>query len=146
MTRNFAFILGVVFLAVGILGFVPGITSEASADATMHAMRTDVRHLFGLFPVNTAHNLVHLFFGAVGIFAAVSYPMARNYARTVAIAYLLLAVCGIVPGLKTLFGYIPLFGHDIWLHLAIGAIAAIFGWPVPRPATDSAAVHTTPEL
>jgi len=33
-----------------------------------------------------------------------------------------------VPPLWTLFGLVPLYGNDIWLHGLLAAIAAYFGW------------------
>jgi hypothetical protein len=37
-------------------------------------------------------------------------------------------VAGLVPGLNTMFGLVPLFGNDIWLHALLAGIAAYFGW------------------
>lgn len=42
--------------------------------------------LFGLFPVNALHNLVHLGIGVLGILAYTSYDAARAYSRGLAIA------------------------------------------------------------
>ncbi|PYL96244.1 MAG: DUF4383 domain-containing protein, partial [Verrucomicrobia bacterium] len=47
-------LFGIVFLAVGILGFVPGVTSDVNG----------MPMLLGIFHVNTAHNLVHIVSGA----------------------------------------------------------------------------------
>jgi hypothetical protein len=35
---------------------------------------------------------------------------------------------GLIPGLSTLFGLVPLFGHDVWLHALTAIIAAWFGY------------------
>ena len=35
---------------------------------------------------------------------------------------------GLIPGLNTVFGLIPLHGHDVWLHLILAAAAGYFGW------------------
>jgi hypothetical protein len=45
-----------------------------------------------------------------------------------AVLYGGLAVMGLIPGLNTLFGLVPLFGHDVWLHAGTAAIAAYFGF------------------
>jgi hypothetical protein len=50
------------------------------------------------------------------------------FARALAILYGLLAVLGLIPGLNTLFGMVPLHGHDVWLHAGTAMIAAYFGW------------------
>ena len=41
--------------------------------------------------------------------------------------YAVLAVMGFIPGVNTVFGSVPLFGHDVWLHALTAAIAAYFG-------------------
>jgi hypothetical protein len=92
-------------------------------------------HLFGLFPVNLLHNLVHVAFGIGGLVGYRDFPSARFYARVVAITYAVLTVMGLIPGLKTFFGLVPLYGHDIWLHAVLAIIAAYFGF-VARPAEE----------
>ena len=126
--RYFALVYGVVFLLVGIAGFIPGLTvMHAVQDATaVDAMAHD--RLFGLFPVNALHNLVHIAFGIWGIAVFRSLSGARIYARSVAIVYAVLAVLGLIPGLNTLFGLVPLYGHDVWLHAVLALVAAYFGW------------------
>jgi hypothetical protein len=53
---------------------------------------------------------------------------ARTYARSLAVLYGVLGIMGLVPGLNTVFGLLPLHGHDVWLHLGTAAVAAYFGW------------------
>ena len=62
---------------------------------------------------------------------------ARAYCRFVAVVYALLAVVGLIPQLDTVFGLIPIHGHDVWLHAAIALVAAYFGFagPVERVTT-----------
>jgi hypothetical protein len=129
--RYFALIYGLVFLAVGIAGFIPGL-AEPAAEGTAHGL------LFGLFPVNPLHNLVHIAFGLWGLAAYRSLTGARLYARSVAVIYAVLAVMGLIPGLDTTFGLVPLYGHDVWLHAVLAAVAAYFGW-FARPGGEPAA-------
>jgi Domain of unknown function (DUF4383) len=133
-TRYFALIYGIVFLLVGIAGFIPGLVTplEAGPDLAVSAFSG---HVFGLFPVNLLHNLVHIAFGIGGLVAYRDFPSARLYARVVAIAYAVLTVMGLIPGLNTLFGLVPLYGHDIWLHAVLAIIAAYFGF-MARPAEE----------
>ena len=93
----------------------------------------------GLFPVNALHNVVHIIFGIWGIAAYRSYTGARGYSKAVAIIYAVLAVMGIIPGLNTTFGLIPLYSHDVWLHAVIAIAAAYFGFV----ATDREVGHST---
>jgi hypothetical protein len=126
-TRYFALALGLVFLVIGILGFVPGLLSPPPAEPAL-LMDTGYGVLFGLFPVNFLHNLVHLAFGVWGVVVWRSFPASRVYARSVAIIYAVLAVMGLFPGIDTVFGIVPIFSHDIWLHAAIAIVAAYFGY------------------
>jgi hypothetical protein len=114
--QRIAQIFGIVFLLVGILGFVVS-GSNMEADPEM------ADKLFGLFPVNAVHNGVHLAFGIWGLLAARSYEGARNYAIIAGVIYALLVILGVV--VPDGFGLVPLGGNDIWLHgLLAGALLA----------------------
>jgi len=125
-TRRFAMILGIVFLAIGAAGFVPLLVGPAQGGAM--ATGSDHGLLFGMFAVNPAHNVVHLSFGLLGLLAERSTRSAILYARVVALAFSLLTVMGMVPGLDDLAGTMPLYGNNIWLHLGLAGTAAYVGW------------------
>jgi hypothetical protein len=134
--RQFSLVGGIAFIVVGVLGFVPGLTTAPHAGAPQLAV--DVAHgrLFGLFPVNAVHNLLHLGLGFFGLLAY-AQDMGVTYARITAVVYGVLTVFGLLPGLSTLFGLAPLYGHDVWLHAFLAAVATYFGWaagPVRAPA------------
>ncbi|MFP4624883.1 MAG: DUF4383 domain-containing protein [Gemmatimonadota bacterium] len=74
--------------------------------------------LWGLFPVNFLHNLVHMLLGVWGIAASRSAGGARTYVLGAGIIYLVLAVLGVVA--PSGFGLVPLGGHGIWLHALFG--------------------------
>jgi hypothetical protein len=157
-TRNFSLVLGVVFLLVGILGFikVDPILREhpLGEDATAHTAGADHSHghalkvdafegyLLGLFHVNVLHSGVHVLFGLMGIAMSRRWDLARTYCRIVAVSYALLAVLGLIPQLNTVFGFIPIHGHDVWLHALIALAAAYFGFASPEPVRTD--VVTTP--
>lgn len=130
-TRTFALIFGIVFLAVGVLGFVPGLVSPLHADHPQVA--GNAGQLLGLFPINELHNGVHVLFGLWGLAASRSLAASLLYARGVAIIYAVLAVAGFVPNLDSLFGLVPLYGNDIWLHALLALVAAYFGWAHRNP-------------
>jgi hypothetical protein len=84
--------------------------------------------VLGLFPVNILHNIVHILFGLVGP-ALLQEPRRFEGLRQERRHCL----CGadgrrLHPGLSTMFGLVPLFGNDIWLHALLAAVAAYFGW------------------
>ena len=125
--RYFALVLGIIFIVIGIAGFVPGFLAEPVPENDVVAEGAFGR-LFGLFPVNWLHNLVHVAFGVWGIAVYRRFYAARTYAKAVAVIYAVFAIMGFIPMLNTTFGLIPLYGHDIWLHLLIAAAAAYFGF------------------
>lgn len=133
-TRTFALYFGIIFTVVGIAGFIPGLVSPPHSHPEM-TINQNYGHLFGLFPVNILHNLVHIAFGLWGFAAYRSHAAALLYARSIAIGYAALAVMGLIPGLQTLFGLVPLFKDDVWLHFLLAAIAAYFGF-IQRPQDD----------
>jgi hypothetical protein len=94
-------------------------------DLAVDAMYGDA---LGIFPVNLLHTLVHLAFGIWGLVAYRSWNAARGYAKAVAIVYAAFVVMGLIPGLNTTFGLVPLFGNDIWLHVLLALPAAYFGF------------------
>ncbi|HSK11415.1 MAG TPA: DUF4383 domain-containing protein [Vicinamibacterales bacterium] len=137
--RYFAMVAGVVYLLVGVLGFIPGVKTMPHAGDPSLALTQGYGYLFGLFPVNILHNFVHLAIGFWGIAAYSSFFAARTYARGLAIIYGALAVMGLIPGLNTTFGLVPIFGHDVWLHAVTALVAAYFGFVVGAPRTTRAA-------
>jgi hypothetical protein len=137
--RYFALIYGIVFLLVGIAGFVPAFVTPMDMPRNL-AVEAGHGLLFGLFPVNIVHNLVHIAFGVWGLVAYRALASARLYARAVAVIYAILAVMGLIPGLDTMFGLVPLHGHDVWLHILLAAVAAYFGWGVK--ASEEYATHS----
>ena len=109
MVQRVAQLFGVVFLLVGILGFIAGGTSM---DVDNPAM------LLGLFPVNLLHNVVHILFGIWGLVASRSETGALTFARIGGAIYIVLALLGLLS--PTGFGLVPLGGHDVWLHAVLG--------------------------
>lgn len=126
MVRTFALLFGIVFLAVGILGFVPGAAEPATHEGL--TMTQNSAMLLGLFPVNLLHNVVHILFGLWGLAAYRSVGGAVGYFRAVAVIYALLTVLGLLPQTQTLFGFVPLHGNDVILHAVLAIVAAYFGF------------------
>jgi hypothetical protein len=120
LIQRVALAFGVVFLLVGVLGpFVPnGMSMEADPDTA--------GQLFGLFPVNLLHNLVHLAFGAWGIAASRSLGASRTYGKVGAGVYAVLVLLAFID--PTTFGLVPIGGNDIWLHALLAAGLAYIGF------------------
>jgi hypothetical protein len=133
--RNFALFSGLFFLAIGILGFVPGMVSAppAQLDSPLW-FDASYGYLFGLFPTNLIHNLVHVAVGIWGLLSARSPKVSLFYCQAFAILYSLIVVMGIMPGSGTTFGLMPVFGGNVLLNLGATILAAYYGFiAVPSP-------------
>ena len=119
MSRTFALVIGIVFLVLGILGFIPLFKFGAED------------YLFGIFAVDAVHNLIHVLVGALGV-AAYFWDRARLYCRSLGIFYLVVGVLGFIPALifgdEMLLGLFQVNLADNVLHLVVGAAAAYLGF------------------
>ena len=113
-----ALIYGVVFLLVGVLGFIPGITTNY--DTLEFAGHDSEAMLLGLFQVSWLHNIVHLLYGIAGVAVAKSARNSRNYLLWGGVVYLLLWIYGLIIGEESAANFVPLNNADDWLHLFLG--------------------------
>jgi hypothetical protein len=141
--RTFARIYGVVFLLVGILGFVPGINQPPPANHGLHVTNPGHGMLLGLFHVNVLHNIVHLLFGVWGLVASRDLGASKLYGKGTCIIYLVLTVAGLIPGLNTMFGLVPIEGNDVWLHALLALVAGYFGFIAPAVQDNAMTTDST---
>jgi hypothetical protein len=125
---RFTFIIGIVFIIVGVAGFIPGLTHAVHLTDPDLIVESGYGRIFGLFPVNFLHNLVHLGLGIWAVLVAKDVAKSIYFCRFNAVFYAILAVMGFIPDLNTIFGLVPVFGHDIWLHAAIAVATAYYGF------------------
>jgi hypothetical protein len=116
--RTAAMVVAVVFLLVGVLGFIPGITTHYG-DMTFAGHHSDAR-LLGVFQVSVLHNIVHLLFGLIGLAMARTAQLARLYLIGGGAVYLVLWIYGLVVGQDSGANFVPLNTADDWLHLVLG--------------------------
>jgi len=126
--ERFAAVIGTLFLAVGVLGFIPGFRTAEPGEGLGLTIQTGFGYLFGLFAVNVLHNFVHLGVGAWGLIASGTTLNAIQFSRGLAVFYGILTIMGVIPGLNTMLGLAPLFGHDVWLHAVTALAAAYYGY------------------
>jgi hypothetical protein len=131
--QSVAMLFGVVFLLVGILGFIPGITTNY--DDMAFAGDGSGAELLGIFKVSILHNLVHVLFGIAGLALARTYEGARTYMIGGGIIYLGLWILGLVGGAD----WIPANDADHWLHFALGVIMIGLGFLTSRERATTAA-------
>lgn len=112
MAKKSALVIGIVFILVGILGFIPnGIVGEGAT-----------------FETDTLHDIIHLVFGLILVFVALKAAhKAASTLVVVGIIYLLLAIIGFVQG-TTILGLVPVNAADNWLHLVLGVVIAALGF------------------
>ena len=136
-----ALLAGAAFLLVGVLGFVPGITSGFS-DLSF-AGRHSEAHLLGLFQVSVLHNAVHLLFGLVGL-AAARTAGARGFLLGAGAIYLALTVYGFLIDSDSPANFVPVNAADNVLHLGLGLGMVAAGLVLGRSGSqqDSTARHT----
>ena len=125
-----ALAIGAVFLLVGVLGFIPGITTNY--EALGFAGHESEALLLGIFQVSVLHNIVHLLFGAAGIAMAGSAAQSRNYLLVGGAIYLVLWLYGLLIGHETAANFVPVNTADNWLHFVLGAAMIGLGVALSR--------------
>lgn len=128
-------LVAVVFIVVGIAGFIPGITTNLYDGLDFAGDKGDAE-LLGIFMVSWLHNLVHLGFGLVGLALARTWSGARLYLIGGGIVYLGLWLLGVFGAAD----WIPSNDADDWLHLGLGIGLLGAGIVTTRGRTAPAAV------
>ncbi|SDN02068.1 protein of unknown function [Allokutzneria albata] len=126
LVQTLAMIVGVVFLLVGVLGFIPGVTTNY--ETLQFAGHHSEALLLGVFQVSILHNIVHLLFGVAGLAMARSLSGAKAFLIGGGLVYLVLWLYGLVIDHDSGANFVPLNTADNWLHfvLALGMIALGF--------------------
>jgi hypothetical protein len=116
MLKRAANIFGIAFIVAGILGFIPGITTEEG-------------YLLGIFHVDAAHNVIHLVSGAIALWVArQSESASRLYFQIFGVIYAVVALLGLFYGREPLLGFVAHNPADVVLHLVIAVIALYLGF------------------
>jgi hypothetical protein len=117
--------VGLVFLIVGILGFVPGVTTNYD-DLTFAGHESGAK-LLGLFEVSGLHNLVHLLFGVVGLAVASRPRPAALYLLIGGLVYAVLWIYGLAVDHDSEANFVPLNSADNWLHFVLAVAMVTLG-------------------
>ena len=132
--HNTAMGVGIVFLLVGVLGFIPGITTNYGA--MTFAGHESGAMLLGVFQVSILHNIVHLLFGVAGLAMARTGRMARLFLIGGGAVYLVLWIYGLIINQETGANFVPFNTADNWLHLILGVAMIGLGAWLGRDAMD----------
>ena len=131
-----ALVVGAVFLLVGVLGFIPGIT--ASYGDLAFAGHESEAKLLGVFQVSVLHNIVHLLFGVAGLTMSRTLSGASTFLVGGGVAYLVLWVYGLLVDKDSAANWIPVNSADDWLHFLLGVGMIVSGLVLTRRTTPRA--------
>jgi hypothetical protein len=133
-----AALIGITFLLVGVLGFVPGITTDY--DTLTFASHHSEAKLLGIFEVSVLHNAVHLLFGVAGLAMARTWKSARTYLIGGGAVYLVLWLYGLLIDKDSAANFVPVNTADDWLHFLLGV--AMLGLGVALGRRSVGTTHT----
>lgn len=125
-----ALVLGIVFVLVGLAGFIPGLTTNL--DTLQFAGHESEAMLLGIFQVSILHNIVHLLFGVVGIACAIAPGASRGYLIGGGVVYLALWVYGLFAAGDRPANVVPVNVADNWLHLGLAVGMILLGFFIGR--------------
>lgn len=129
-----------VFTLVGILGFIPGITT-GYGDMGVAGHHSGAK-LFGLFQVSILHNALHLVFGLVGLLLARSLAGARLFLAGGGALYLVLWIYGLAIERESALNFIPVNNADNFLHLGLGFVMLVLGLLLSKRAGTGGRLDT----
>jgi arginine exporter protein ArgO len=133
-------VVGAVFLLVGILGFIPGVTTSYSSLG--FAGHGSEALLLGIFQVSVLHNIVHLLFGVAGVVMARTEGRSRNFLLYGGVVYLILWLYGLLIGHDTTANFVPVNTADNWLHLVLGILMIGLAIALSRKTVSGASTRT----
>lgn len=131
--------VGAVFFLVGILGFIPGITTDYSS-MEFAGHESDAK-LLGIFEVSILHNIVHLLFGVAGLALARKWDSARAYLIGGGAVYLVLWIYGLVIDHQSAANFVPVNDADNWLHFVLGLAMIALGVLLSKRDMDKRGHH-----
>ena len=141
LAQTLALVFGIAFLAAGILGFIPGVTTNVGD--MKFAGNDSPSELLGIFQVSILHNIVHLLFGIAGIALARTWEGARTYLLGSGLIYIVLFVYGLIVSASSDANFVPINMADDWLHLVLG-IGLLGSWYVSRTGDEIAMDQAAP--
>jgi hypothetical protein len=124
-------LIGATFILVGILGFIPGITSHLYGGLDFAGHNSEAK-LLHIFQVSWLHNIVHIAFGLVGLAFARTAATARLYLIGGGVVYLVLWFYGLLIDQHGGVNFVPFNTADNWLHFVLGVAMIGLGFAAPR--------------
>lgn len=116
-TQRTAKWFSVIFIVVGILGFIPGVATDG--------------YLFGIFKSNAILSVAYLVSGIFALLCVGSQRGAKSYFKIFGVVYALLAILGFIDG-SNIFNLLIVNGADNVLHLLVAVVALVVGFGGPK--------------
>lgn len=127
----YAFVTGIFFLTLAILGFIPQIQNPINAIEVHNGLQIKLGYLFGLLPTTPVLNTVYAIVGILGLVSAIGLGGSRFYGRGLFQFFGVLAILGSLPPTDTFFGFMPLFGANAALYALMSIVSFYFGFIDP---------------
>jgi hypothetical protein len=119
MIKRLGMLMGSLFLFGGILGFVPGVIKDGM--------------YFGIFMVNTPHNILHIVSGTIFLIASmIGARPARLWFQVFGSFYSAITVVGFMVGDGMIFGLISNNRFDAWGHAVLALMMLLIGFAIPK--------------
>jgi hypothetical protein len=137
--RSFAGVGGTILLIMGLLAFIPGLSTYPIDGLRPLNVETSYGYFFGLLAMNVVNKLTLVAFGIAGIMCARapthSIVKSINYSRVVFIAMGVLAIMGMFQATNSFFDLAPLWGNQIWFYGIFALCGGYCGyvWPKNHP-------------
>jgi hypothetical protein len=121
MVKVLGVIFGIAFLLGGALGFVSGVTQDGM--------------YFGIFMVNTPHNILHVVSGATFLVAAAAGAgFVRLWFQIFGASYAAIATIGFWVGDGMICGFISNNRYDAWGHTGLALAMLLIGFGTSKRA------------
>ena len=124
-----AMLFGIIFLIVGVAGFIPGITTDYDRLTVFDDVGAK---LLGIFGVNIIENIAHLLYGIAGLALARTWSGAKNYFIWGGLIYVALWLYGLIIDLESAANFMGLNTAANWLHLVLGVAMVAAGYLLSR--------------
>jgi hypothetical protein len=112
MATKLANVFGIIFIIVGLVGFIGGLGIVGEG---------------GIFHTDMTHDVVHLILGIVLLFVGLkAQSKAAVVLMVIGVVYLLVALLGFI-GTNPVLGFIHVNTADNYLHLVLGLVLLIGG-------------------
>ena len=122
-TKSASIVIGIIFIAVGLLGFISNPIIGESDSTIFHG--------------DTVHNSVHIISGVLFLIFGLAAPdSASVFLIIFGIVYFFLGILGLInigtEGMGQLLGFLHVNGADNFLHIALGLLIFLAGVALPK--------------